>query len=69
LIITQAPKLKTGDKVDKTIKESIIGRKNKRNGIDEDNIITRGRAHACRSQGVMGDENLSKKKDPTYASL
>jgi hypothetical protein len=64
MIITTAPKLKTGDKVDKAVKESITGRKNKREGIDEDNIITRGRAHARRSQGVMGDENPSKKRRP-----
>jgi len=43
LIITKAPKLKTGGKVDKVVKESIVGRKNKRDGIDEDNIITKKR--------------------------
>jgi len=43
MIATKAPKLKSGDKVDKVVKESIIGRKNKRDGIDEDNILTKKR--------------------------
>jgi hypothetical protein len=43
MIETKAPKLKTGDKVDKVVKESVVGRKNKRAGVDEDNIITKKR--------------------------
>jgi hypothetical protein len=43
MIETKAPKLKTGGKVDKVVKESVVGRKNKRVGVDEDNIITKKR--------------------------
>jgi hypothetical protein len=43
MIITKAPKLKTGGKVDKVVKESVVGLKNKRVGVDEDNIITKKR--------------------------
>jgi hypothetical protein len=41
MIITKAPKLQSGDRVDKAVKESMTGRKNKREGIDEANIITK----------------------------
>jgi hypothetical protein len=43
MITTKAPKPKTGDKVDKAVRESVVGRNNKRAGVDEDNIITKKR--------------------------
>jgi hypothetical protein len=43
MIITKASKLTSGEKVNKVVQESIFGRKNKRDGVDEDNILTKKR--------------------------